>query len=305
MPCCAGEISKPPRQTSHKTPPNIEPKRGKVKIKKMSDNLNFNCALITGGAGGLGRAMAEYLMSKGKKVILAGRTEANLITTHAALQCAAYYVLDTGDVAKIPDFVARVTRDHPDLDCLVNNAGVQRPLNVLRDDAADLLARADQEIDVNVRGPMHLAVGLLPHFRSLPAGRGALIINVSSVLGFVPFAVGNPCYNATKAWLHSWTMGLRAQLARDEDGGGGKVRVVEIAPPMVGTDLHREHDDPDNNKKHRNPMSLTVDEYMAEVAEKLERGDEMIAAGIGGPMVEKWYGAFGEQFEEAARKWEP
>lgn len=272
----------------------------------MADNLNFNCALITGGAGGLGRATAEYFLSKGKKVIIAGRTEANLITTHKEIKCAGYYVLDTGDIAKIPDFIARITSDHPDLDCLVNNAGVQRPLNVLRDDAADLLARADQEIDINIRGPMHLAVGLLPHFRARPGG--ALIVNVSSVLGFVPFVVGNPCYNATKAWLHSWTVGLRAQLAkgdRDDAGGRRRIRVVEIAPPMVGTDLHREHDDPDNNKKDRNPVAMTVEEYMAEVAEKLERGDEMIAAGIGAQLVDKWYAAYGEQFDEAARKWEP
>lgn len=267
----------------------------------MAGNLDFKCALVTGGAGGLGRAMAEYLLSKGKKVIIAGRTEANLIVTHKEIKCAAYYVLDTGDVGKIPGFIARVTRDHPDLDCLVNNAGVQRPLRVLDDDPADLLARADQEIDINVRGPMHLAVGLLPHLRALASkgdsGTTPTIINVSSVLGFVPFAIGNPCYNATKAWLHSWTMGLRAQLA------GSGVRVVEVAPPLVGTDLHREHDDPDNNKKHKNAMALTVEEYMAEVAGKLERGDDMVTAGMGQQMVDKWYGAFGAPFDEAAKKW--
>lgn len=265
-----------------------------------ADKLNFNCALITGGAGGLGRALAEYLISKGKKVILAGRTEANLIVTHNAIKSAAYYVLDTGDVASIPDFIARVTREHPDLDCLVNNAGVQKPLNAARDDPAQLLASADQEIDVNVRGPMHLAVGLLPHLRDGHAGR-ATIINVSSVLGFVPFAVRNPCYNATKAWLHFWTMGLRAQLERSGSG----VRVVEIAPPMVGTDLHRDQEDPDDNKKENNSMALTVEEYMREVAEKLERGDETFAAGMGQAVVDKWYGAFGEQFDQAAQKWEP
>lgn len=261
----------------------------------MADNLNFHCALITGGAGGLGRATAEYFMSKGKKVIIAGRTEANLITTHKEIKCAGYYVLDTGDVSKIPGFISQITKDHPDLDCLVNNAGVQMPLSVLKDDPADLLARADREIDINVRGPMHLAVGLLPHLRGRPA---ATIINVSSVLGFVPFVVGNPCYNGTKAWLHFWTVGLRAQLR------GTGVRVVEVAPPMVGTDLHREHDDPDNNKKDRNPMAMTVEEYMREVAEKLERGDETFAAGMGQEAVDKWYGAFGDQCEEAAKNWE-
>lgn len=257
--------------------------------------LNFKCALITGGGGGIGRAMAEYFISKGKKVIICGRTEANLKITQAEIKCAGYYVVDTGDISKIPAFIEKLTAEHPDLDCLVNNAGVQRPLRVIEDDPADFLARADNEVDVNVRGPMHLAVGLLAHLRSKPA---ALIINVSSVLGFVPFSILNPVYNATKAWLHFWTMSLRVQLK------GTSVRVVEIAPPQVGTDLHREREDPDDNKKHKSPVSLTVEEFMDEVSQKLERGDETFSAGVGQQMVDQWYESFGERFDQAAKSWE-
>ncbi|KAF3765553.1 NAD(P)-binding protein [Cryphonectria parasitica EP155] len=258
------------------------------------NGLDFNCALITGGGGGIGRAMAEYLLSKGKKVIICGRTEANLITTHKEIKCAGYYVLDTGNTTAIPDFIAKVTTEHPDLDCLVNNAGVQRPLQVLKNDPAELLAKADQEIDINIRGPMHLAVGLLSHLQTKPA---AVIINVSSVLGFVPFSIINPVYNGTKAWLHFWSMALRVQL-KDTN-----VKVVEIAPPMVATDLHREREDPDDNKKHKAPMTMEVDEFMKEVAEKLERGDETFAAGMGQDMVDQWFGTFGERFDQAAKGW--
>lgn len=256
--------------------------------------LDFKCALITGGGGGIGRAMAEYFISKGKKVIICGRTEANLKITQKEFKCAGYYVLDTGNTSKIPAFIEQLTAEHPDLDCLVNNAGVQRPLQVLRDDPADFLARADSEIDVNVRGPMHLAVGLLPHLRGKPA---ALVVNVSSVLGFVPFSILNPVYNGTKAWLHFWTMALRVQLR------GTGVRVVEVAPPQVGTDLHREREDPDDNKKHKSPVSLTVEEFMDEVALKLERGDETFSAGIGQEMVDQWYESFGGRFDQAAKNW--
>lgn len=259
-----------------------------------SDNLNFKCALITGGAGGIGRAMAEYFISKGKKVLIAGRTEANLITTHKEIKCAGYYVLDTGDIAKIPEFISTITKEHPELDCLVNNAGVQRPLQVLKDDPAELLSKADQEIDINIRGPMHLAVGLLEHFKAKPS---AWIINVSSVLGFVPFSILNPVYNGTKAWIHSWSMALRTQL-KDT-----KIKVVEIAPPQVATDLHREREDPDDNKKSKSPSSMDIDEFMAEVTEKLEKGDETFAAGMGQGMVDKWFSAFGETYEEAAKNW--
>lgn len=259
-----------------------------------SDNLNFKCALITGGGGGIGRAMAEYFISKGKKVLIAGRTEANLITTHKEIKCAGYYVLDTGDVPKISAFISTIIKDHPDLDCLVNNAGVQRPLQVLKDDPAELLSKADQEIDINIRGPMHLAVGLLEHFKSKPS---ALIINVSSVLGFVPFSILNPVYNGTKAWMHFWSMALRTQL-KDT-----KIKVVEIAPPQVATDLHREREDPDDNKKSKSSTTMDVDEFMEEVTEKLERGDETFSAGMGQGMVDKWFSAFGETYEGAAKNW--
>lgn len=258
------------------------------------NNLNFNCVLVTGGGGGIGKGLAEYFLSKGKKVLICGRTESNLASTHKELKTAGYYVLDTGDIAKIPAFIQKITKEHPDLDCLVNNAGVQRTIQVLKDDPAELLAKADNEININIRGPMHLAVGLLEHFKSKPA---ALIINVSSVLGFVPFSIINPVYNGTKAWLHSWSMALRVQL---RDTG---VRVVEIAPPQVGTDLHRERDDPDDNKKHKSPSSLDLDEFMEVVAEKMERGEETFSAGPMQTMVDQWYEAYGERFDGAAKSW--
>lgn len=82
-------------------------------------------------------------------------------------------------------------------------------------------------------------------------------------------------------------MNLRTQL-RDEPQA--KIRVVEIAPPMVGTNLHRDREDPDDNKKEKNPISLTVEEFMQEVAEKMERGDGMITAGpMGREIVGAWY----------------
>ncbi|KAH9904279.1 short-chain dehydrogenase [Xylariomycetidae sp. FL2044] len=256
-----------------------------------SKNTSFKCALITGGGGGIGRAMAEYFIKRGKKVILVGRTESNLQSTAKEIGAAAHYVLDTGAVSEISSFIKRITADHPDLDCLVNNAGVQRPLEVLKQDPAEVLYKADQEIDINIRGPMHLAVGLLSHLQTKPH---ALIINVSSALGFVPFSIINPVYNGTKAWLHFWSMALRAQLQDTH------VRVVEIAPPMVATDLHRERENPDDNKKEFAPQTLTTDEFMKEVVEKFEEGETTISAGIGAPIVAKWFETFGETYKKAS-----
>ena len=271
-----------------------------------SNNMDFQCALVTGGGGGIGKELSKYLISKGKKVLIAGRTESTLQSTAREIGAAAYYVLDTGAISDIPRFVQTVTAEHPELDCLVNNAGVQRPLEVLKQDADDFLSKADNEININIRGPMHLAVGLLPHLKSKPH---ALVVNVSSVLGFVPFSIINPVYNGTKAWLHFWSMNLRYVPVKPTDGPdksqryscsyrtqlkGTSVRVVEIAPPTVATDLHREREDPDDNKKHNNPKALSVEEFMDEVARKWEQGEETIGAGMGADLVSKWFNTFGD-----------
>jgi short-subunit dehydrogenase involved in D-alanine esterification of teichoic acids len=150
-----------------------------------STNYDFKTALVTGGGGGIGKALAQQLIKDGKKVIIAGRTESKLRKTQKEIGAAAYYVLDTGDVSAIPNFTKKLISEHPDIDCLINNAGVQRPLNVNDMDPSEFGGKADQEIDINIRGPMHLALNLLSHFKTKPT---ALIVNVSS-----PFPLSIPC----------------------------------------------------------------------------------------------------------------
>ena len=251
--------------------------------------LDFKCAIVTGGGNGLGKAMTEWLITKGKKVIIVGRTESKLQSAAKEFGNATpYYTLDTGDISSIPSFIKTVLKEHPETDCLINNAGVQRPLDVNNFD----LGKADQEIDINIRGPMHLAIGLLDHFKANP--NGGLIVNVSSVLGYVPTSVINPVYNGTKAWMHFWSMNLRTQL-KDT-----KVKVIEIVPPTVETDLHRERDDPDDNKKGKNSAALSVQEFMADVTRDWEAGKEVIGAGMGQKIVDRWYQEFGPDYEKVA-----
>ncbi|KAI1459687.1 NAD(P)-binding protein [Annulohypoxylon moriforme] len=253
------------------------------------DHLNFNCALITGGGGGIGKEISRYFISKGKRVIIAGRTESNLQATTKEIGAAGYHVPDTGSIPDIPVFIDRIVKDHPDLDCLVNNAGVQRPLQVLKQTPEDFLSKADNEININIRGPLHLAVGLLPHLKTKPH---ALIINVTSVLGFVPFSIINPVYNGTKSFLRFFSMALRSQL-KDTP-----VRVVEIVPPTVSTDLHRERENPKDNSKENNPNALSLEEFMKEISKKLEKGEETIGAGLGDELVKKWYSTFDYLYQD-------
>lgn len=254
-----------------------------------SSNYRFKTALVTGGGGGIGKALSERLIKDGKKVIIAGRTESKLKDTAKEIGAAAYYVLDTGDISSIPDFAKKIIAEHPDLDCIVNNAGVQRPLDVNKMETSEFTQKADQEIDINIRGPMHLSLALLSHLKSK---ENALIVNVSSVLGFAPFSIINPVYNGTKAWMHFWSMALRVQL-KDSN-----VKVIEIAPPTVATDLHRERENPDDNKKENNKSALSVEEFTEETIGKWESGIEMISAGMGNDIVNSWEGSMGTVFEK-------
>lgn len=170
--------------------------------------LDFKCAIITGGGGGLGFAMAEYFIKQGKKVIIVGRTESNLKEASEKLKNdTAWYTLDTGDVANLKSKLDTILKEHPEVDCLINNAGVQRPLDV---DNLNL-EKADNEININIRGPIYLATHILPHLKTKEAG---VIMNVSSVLGFLPTSIINPIYNATKSFIHSWTTVQRTVLSK-------------------------------------------------------------------------------------------
>lgn len=122
-------------------------------------------------------------------MIIVGRTEEKLQKAAKELgHDTTYYVLDTGKTSDIASFCKKITSEHPELDCLINNAGIQRPLDV--NDFS--LEKADQEIAININGPMHLAIGLLEHLKSK---KSATIMNVSSVLGYIPFSIINPVYN--------------------------------------------------------------------------------------------------------------
>lgn len=259
-----------------------------------SSTLGFKCAVVTGGYSGLGLAMAKSLIKEGKKVILVGRTKEKAEKTAKEIGALDSYTLDTGDISAIPSFIERVIKDHPEVDCLINNAGVQRPFQALGPDYGFDLDKADEEVNINIRGPMHLCIGFLKHFDA--NANGACIMNVSSVLGFNPVSVVNPVYNGSKAWVHFFTTNLRTQLAQ----AGSKVKVVEIVPPTVETDLHRERKNPDDNKKSGgNDSAMTVDDFIADVEAGWKEDKETIPAGPAKEVVKKWFDAYGEAYAKA------
>ncbi|KAG8730264.1 hypothetical protein FRC11_007140, partial [Ceratobasidium sp. 423] len=235
----------------------------------------WKTALITGGGGGLGKAFAQSLIKRGKKVYIAGRTESNLAQTAKEIGAAGYFVVDVGNISSLPAFVQKVTKEVPEVDCLINNAGIQKPQNFEK--GADLNA-ISQEININITGLVHLCALLIPHLKTKPH---ASIQNVGSGLAYIPIAIV-PVYCATKAFVKSFTLSLREQLRSTN------ITVIEISPPMVESDLHRDHDNPDNNKKANSPHALTQEEWMANVEKGWDEGKEEIGAGFSQIGIDTW-----------------
>ena len=188
--------------------------------------LSSKTILITGGASGIGLELARQLLPRGNTVLITGRDQEKLDAARQALPGVHTFQSDVSDPAAIAALHAEVVARFPALDTLINNAGIMRNLRLHQ--ARDL-ADVTREIDINLRGPLQMIQQFLPHLKTRP---GALIVNVSSGLAFVPLP-GSPVYCATKAALHSYTQSLRVQLQ------GTGVAVVELAPPGTETALFR------------------------------------------------------------------
>lgn len=185
--------------------------------------LTDNTILITGGGSGIGEALAHRLHDRGNKVIVAGRRRDSLERAIAGRANMAAMTIDVDSADGVEDFARRVITDHPDLNVLVNNAGIMRYESI---EARRDLGDAEATITTNLLGPIRLIDALVDH---LTGKRDAAIVNVTSGLAFVPL-VATPTYSATKAALHSYTVSLREALR-------GRVEVIELAPPAVQTDL--------------------------------------------------------------------
>jgi uncharacterized oxidoreductase len=189
---------------------------------KMSSNTIF----ITGGTSGTGKGLAEAFHHLGNQVIISGRREDRLQGICAANPGMRHFVLDVTDLNAVGNIAQKVKEEFPGLNCVFNNAGVQRRHNFAAgkpiDDPAMLA-----EIQTNLLGLIRVSAEFLPHLKNQ---QSATLLNVSSGLAFVPRALF-PVYCATKAAVHSFSLSLRHQL-RDSN-----VKVIELIPPYVATEL--------------------------------------------------------------------
>jgi uncharacterized oxidoreductase len=187
--------------------------------------IKGNTILITGGATGIGFSLAEALIHAGNKVIICGRRQAKLKEAKVRLPALETRVCDVSKEGERESLFNWAKDNFKDLNILVNNAGIQRMVN-LKEGTKDLFSGED-EIKINLVAPIRLSAYFIP---LLLKKKEAAIINVSSGLGFVPIAA-MPVYCATKAAVHSFTVSLRYQLKDTA------VKVFEIVPPAVDTEL--------------------------------------------------------------------
>lgn len=184
-----------------------------------------NTVLVTGGGSGIGLALTEALTRSGNQVVICGRRRDRLKAVQARMPGVSFRVCDVSRARSRQALVDWLLSEFRQLNMLINNAGIQRQINFLK--GPQDLREADNEVATNLAAPIHLSALLISHLRRK---KEAAIVNISSGLAFTPLAFA-PVYCATKAAVHSWSLSLRHQLRNTS------VRVFEVAPPMVATEL--------------------------------------------------------------------
>jgi len=231
-------------------------------------NISGNTILITGGATGIGFAMAEAFLKAGNKVLVCGRRKVRLDEAAKKMPGLQTKQCDLSSKEKRESFCDWIKDNYPGLNIVINNAGVQKDIDVKKG-TVDLFAGED-EIQTNFAAPVQLSAYFAP---LLSHKETAAIVNVSSGLGFVPLAF-MPVYCATKAGLHSFTVSLRHQM-KDTS-----VKVFEIVPPAVDTELGGAADD---SEPHR---GIPAGQVAAAVLKGMQKDEFEIAVGEAKGLVE-------------------
>jgi len=184
-------------------------------------NLSNNKILITGGATGIGLGLTERFIRENNTVIICGRREAVLNEIFERFPSVITRVCDISSEQERIELFSWIEKNHPDVNVLVNNAGIQNWMNITDE---GFYEKANDEISINIAAPIHLTKLFLT-LKSLNT-----IMNVTSGLAFVPFSKV-PVYCGTKAFMRSFTLSLRHQLKSTN------TEVIEIIPPALNTDL--------------------------------------------------------------------
>jgi NADP-dependent 3-hydroxy acid dehydrogenase YdfG len=221
--------------------------------------------VVTGASAGIGATLARELGKRGASVVLAARTADKLAEAAAATGPGALVVV--ADVTRRQD-VARIASEaiarFGHVDVWVNNAGrgISRHILDLTDDDVDTMVRD------NVKSVLYGMQAIVPHFKERKRGH---LLNVSSMLGRIPFAPIRSAYCAAKAAMGSLTETLRIELSN----GYPDVLVTCVYPGVVTTDfgLHALGGGPDSRSLPGAQSPEDVATVMADAIEHRRGGD--------------------------------
>jgi NAD(P)-dependent dehydrogenase (short-subunit alcohol dehydrogenase family) len=196
----------------------------------MSAGIRGRTALITGGARGIGLAIAERLVAEGARVVLVDLPESNVERVAAALRNGSSTAIGlSGDVTSSADIeraVAAAVAEFGGIDILVNNAGIA-PMQPFLKTAVDLF---DRVMSVNVRGSFLMALACA---RVMADSGGGCIVQIASTCAFTSGASRNlSVYNMSKAAVRQMVASLAAELAP-------RIRINAVAPGNIDTDMTR------------------------------------------------------------------
>ena len=191
-----------------------------------------SAAAVTGAASGIGRALALELAARGCDLALADRDEAGLASVAAEIgrdgkRKVSTHRVDVGEPGQIQDFAQAAIAAHPQLNIVINNAGVALLGQFNEIDQAQM----DWLFNINFWGTVHATRAFLPHLSSRPA---AHIINLSSIFGIIS-PPGQTAYCAAKFAVRGFSESLRHELAM----ANSPVRLSVVHPGGVSTNIAR------------------------------------------------------------------
>ncbi len=221
----------------------------------MSDRV----VVITGASAGIGAATARLLASRGAAVVLVARRKGLLEAV--AADCGERALAVVADVARreevhrvLTEALGRFGR----IDVWINNVGqgISRAPSELTDEDVDEVMR------LNVKSALYGMQEALPHFKARGTGQ---VINISSMLGRIPFATYRSAYCGAKHFLDALTATIRAEVQQSHPG----IQFSLVSPPVVRTDfgLNARHGGPDSRQL---PDSQSAEEVAAVIAAVIE-----------------------------------
>jgi uncharacterized oxidoreductase len=214
--------------------------------------------VITGGASGIGLGLVKEL-SAANTVVSLDRSASKIATLKAAVPKINSIQTDITSADDLSNAIASIEKTYGRIDILINNAGKGGPFDFVNASEKQLLENVETEISVNYLAPIRLTKKALP---LLQKSASPVVVIISSSLAYMPIAsIGSYC--ASKAAVHFIAMSIRHQLA------GLKIKVVEVLPPVVDTELSKNAPTP----------KMSTQTFAKLFLEKFAKGEEVINIG--------------------------